>query len=235
MQKVSWLICLQLGLLRRLHTFSLKEIPSAAYPEPVPNDDIICRLALLSQMAIFKDIIPGYRIRPLSDQEKAEKVTQFVQRTREWEQGLVGVYQSYLRGLEQEVKGRPSLALQTPQLTRISIAKTALADDALRCMCTLLKEVTHFNFRTNLLASIIARLSKKSWDEVRHFALPSLLRSPVPVVNTLLGHARCGLSRGRGWSGFARGCASPEPDDQGAPVRGSPRRSLVPPPPPSPL
>ena len=28
-----------------------------------------------------------------------------VQRTRDWEQGLVGVYQAYLRDLEAELKG----------------------------------------------------------------------------------------------------------------------------------
>ena len=60
---------------------------------------------MLSQLAVFKDIVPGYRIRALTDKEKAEKVSQMVQRTRDWEQGLVGVYQSYLRGLEAELKG----------------------------------------------------------------------------------------------------------------------------------
>ena len=60
---------------------------------------------MLSQLAVYKDIIPGYRIRALTDKEKAEKVSQMVQRTRDWEQGLVSVYQSYLRGLEAELKG----------------------------------------------------------------------------------------------------------------------------------
>lgn len=60
---------------------------------------------MLSQLAVFKDIIPGYRIRALTDKEKAEKVSQMVARTREWEQGLVMVYQNYLRSLEAELKG----------------------------------------------------------------------------------------------------------------------------------
>lgn len=47
------------------------------------------------------------------------------------------------------------------------IANSELADVALRCMCTLLVDVTHFNFRENLATAIVARLSKKSWDEVR--------------------------------------------------------------------
>ena len=69
------------------------------------NDVVIRKLAFLSQLAVFKDVIPGYRIRALTDKEKAEKVSQMVQRTRDWEQGLVGVYQAYLRNLEAELKG----------------------------------------------------------------------------------------------------------------------------------
>lgn len=68
------------------------------------NDPIIRKLAFVSQLAVFKDIIPGYRIRPLTDIEKAEKVSQMVQRVRDYEQGLVAVYQSYLQTLEQDVK-----------------------------------------------------------------------------------------------------------------------------------
>jgi hypothetical protein len=63
---------------------------------------------MLSQLAVFKDIIPGYSIRELTDKEKAEKVSQMVARTREWEQGLVGVYQNYLKCLDRELKGTPS-------------------------------------------------------------------------------------------------------------------------------
>ena len=99
---------LQLGLLRRLHSFSLHEVSSPVHPAPVVNDPHIRKLAMLSQLAVFKDIVPGYRIRELTDKEKAEKVSQMVARTREWEQGLVGVYQYYLKCLDGELKGRPS-------------------------------------------------------------------------------------------------------------------------------
>jgi nucleolar complex protein 3 len=45
-------------------------------------------------------------------------------------------------------------------------AKSGLEDVALQCLCTLLVEVTHFNFRVNIISAVVARLSKKSWDEV---------------------------------------------------------------------
>jgi nucleolar complex protein 3 len=67
---------------------------------------MIRKLAMLSQVAVFKDVIPGYRIRSLTEQEKSVKVGQAVARLREWEQGLVGVYQKFLQLLESEIKGR---------------------------------------------------------------------------------------------------------------------------------
>lgn len=147
-----------LGLLRRLHTFSLGKITSPALPEPVTNDIMIRKLAILSQLAVFKDIIPGYRIRALTEKEKAEKVSQMVAHTREWEQGLLIVYQTYLRALEDSLK-----------------AKDELSDIALKCMCTLATEVTHFNFRVNLMSCIVAQLSKKSWDKSSDLCLNTLI------------------------------------------------------------
>lgn len=47
------------------------------------------------------------------------------------------------------------------------LERSVLADVALSCMCTLLAEATHFNFCTNLISCVIARLSRKSWDKVR--------------------------------------------------------------------
>jgi nucleolar complex protein 3 len=81
-------------------------IISPTQSQPIPNDLTVRKLAILSQVAIFKDIIPGYRIRSLTDQEKSEKVGQAIVRLREWEQGLVGVYQKFLQLLESEIKGR---------------------------------------------------------------------------------------------------------------------------------
>ena len=87
----------------------MPEVSSPVHPEPVANDPYIRKLTMLSQLSVFKDIIPGYRIRELTDKEKAEKVSQMVARTREWEQGLVSLYQSYLKCLDTELKGRQLL------------------------------------------------------------------------------------------------------------------------------
>ncbi|KIL69716.1 hypothetical protein M378DRAFT_7539 [Amanita muscaria Koide BX008] len=146
-----------LGLLKRLHTFSQKEISSANHPKPMLNDPIIRKLAILSQLAVFRDVIPGYRIRELTAKEAAEKVGQEVARLREWEQGLVIAYQNYLRCLEAELK-----------------ARSELAETTLKCMCSLLADVTHFNFRANLMACVVGQLSRRSWTKISDLCLNTI-------------------------------------------------------------
>ncbi|KAF9069671.1 nucleolar complex-associated protein-domain-containing protein [Rhodocollybia butyracea] len=148
-----------LSLLKRLHTFSLPSVSTPTHPDPVANDPLIQKLAFLSQLAVYKDIIPGYRIRSLTDKEKAEKVSQSVARTREFEQGLLSVYQHFLRSLETELKTR-----------------SELSETALQCICTLLTELLHFNFRVNLMSCVVAQLSKKSWSKTSQLCLVTLIK-----------------------------------------------------------
>lgn len=99
-------------VLTRLSTFALPTVPSiedGQPPLPVPNS--IRGLAFLSQLAVYKDLIPGYRIRELTAMEEAEKVRDEVRRLREGEKMLVRSYKGYLKLLEHEIK-RESLMSQ---------------------------------------------------------------------------------------------------------------------------
>lgn len=92
-------------LLSRLSTFALEKVKTADEQEsiiPVPNS--VRGLAFLSQLAVYKDLIPGYRIRELTALEEAEKVRDEVRRQREGEKGLVKSYKMYLKTLETEIK-----------------------------------------------------------------------------------------------------------------------------------
>jgi nucleolar complex protein 3 len=97
----------QLGLLRRLLAFAGEVVTVETEEETVKlrNDPMIRQLAIISLTAVFKDIAPGYRIRKLTEKELSEKVSQMVGQTRDWEQGLVSIYQSYLQLLEKDVRG----------------------------------------------------------------------------------------------------------------------------------
>lgn len=66
----------------------------AKFRRQVEDDDHrVCHLALLSQYAVFKDIIPGYRIRVPTAAEMATKVSKDVHRMRTQEAALLRAYQ----------------------------------------------------------------------------------------------------------------------------------------------
>jgi nucleolar complex protein 3 len=57
----------------------------------------VSRLALLSMMAVFRDILPAYKIRKLTEQELQVKVTKGVQQMRDYEATLLKAFQAYLK------------------------------------------------------------------------------------------------------------------------------------------
>ncbi|XP_020109414.1 nucleolar complex protein 3 homolog isoform X2 [Ananas comosus] len=110
------------------------------------KDRNIVKLALMSLLAVFKDIIPGYRIRSPTEKELAMTVSKQVKKMRFYEYTLLSSYKAYL--------------LKLLKLEKQSFFHQV----AVRCMCTLLDAVPHFNFRESLLASIVKNIS--SSDDV---------------------------------------------------------------------
>lgn len=114
------------------------------------------KLALASQLAVYKDIIPGYRIRPLSEEDMKTKVSKDVRKLRNYEQSLVGGYQSYVRELARYAKGSNAGASEDV---------ASLAAVAISCACNLLVSVPHFNFRGEILKILVDKLSVKRVDD----------------------------------------------------------------------
>ncbi|KAK9237562.1 nucleolar complex-associated protein-domain-containing protein [Lipomyces kononenkoae] len=113
----------------------------------------IKQLALATQLAVYKDIIPGYRIRPLTDAEKAAKVSKDVKKLRNFEQTLVLHYKQYVDSLTSYVK----------KLFKSDILSSSykIGNTALSCACGLLVAVPHFNFRAELINIIAQRLGRR--------------------------------------------------------------------------
>jgi nucleolar complex protein 3 len=109
---------------------------------------VIQKLALAAQVAVYKDVIPGYRIRAYNTEDVGTKVSKEVRQTRQYEQALVSSYQSYIKELSLYTKTRSKGADQE-----------GLRSVAINCACALLLAVPHFNFRTELLNIIIRELS----------------------------------------------------------------------------
>ncbi|RJE22381.1 Nucleolar complex-associated protein [Aspergillus sclerotialis] len=116
---------------------------------------IIKKLALASQAAVYKDVIPGYRIRPLSDADMSVKVSKDVRKLRTFEQSLLSGYKSYVQTLATFAK---------PGKGDNKTVDSGLKSVAINCACSLLLAVPHFNFRLELLKIIVNRLAKRQVD-----------------------------------------------------------------------
>lgn len=64
------------------------------------TDAHVARLAMLSLLAVFQDVLPGYRIRPPAEREQeGVVVSKEVRRLWDYEAALLRGYQTYLKGL----------------------------------------------------------------------------------------------------------------------------------------
>jgi nucleolar complex protein 3 len=100
----------------------------------------ILKLQILTQLAVFRDIIPMYRI--IKYPESTEKLSKEVGRLRHFEQTLLNCYQEYLVLLESLLKGD-------------------LKAIAVKCFCSLLETHPHFNFRINVMTVVVGMLCVK--------------------------------------------------------------------------
>lgn len=113
------------------------------------------KLSLVTQMAVYKDVIPGYRIRPASENAAEEKLSKEVRRVRAYEQALVSGYQAYIKELARFAIQRPV----NPKDVGRDISAVAIT-----CACTLLNAVPHFNFRGELIRILVRKLSNRRPD-----------------------------------------------------------------------
>jgi len=117
---------------------------------------VITKLGLATQLAIYKDIIPGYRIRPLTEEDLRTRLTKDVRKLRNFEQAIVGGYQQYIKELTR---------ISNLTKNKDSSEAAGLIKVATSCACNLLNAVPHFNFRTELLKIIIGKLGARTLRE----------------------------------------------------------------------
>ncbi|XXH05065.1 hypothetical protein Hte_011489 [Hypoxylon texense] len=118
----------------------------------------IQKLTLATQLAVYKDVIPGYRIRPATEDGPVEKLSKDVKRTRTYEQSLVSGYQTYVKELARYAKAGRHYAGEGGQGQSVSSV-------AIMCACNLLTSVPHFNFRVDLTKILIGKLSTRRVDD----------------------------------------------------------------------
>ncbi|KXS13115.1 NOC3p-domain-containing protein [Gonapodya prolifera JEL478] len=117
---------------------------------PTPRPDTRLPFILTALLAIFADIIPGYRIRARTETEKGgrQMVSKDVRKLWTFEEALLDGYVMFLEACERVLKDYLSLPSPPP-------AKTALAKLANHALRTLLLQHSHFNYRTNIISTLV--------------------------------------------------------------------------------
>lgn len=132
------------------HTSSFKKLNAIVTGSP---NTTIKKLALATQAAVYRDVIPGYRIRPLQDGDMSSKVSKEVRQLRGFEQALLSGYHEFVNQL--------TTLSKSPRGGTEKSEADSLRSVAVNCTCNLLTSVPHFNFRGELLKVLIAQLSKR--------------------------------------------------------------------------
>lgn len=139
------------------------------------HDAHAARLGLLSLLAIFQDVLPGYRIRLPTEAEMNVRVSKEVKATWDYERKLLQSYQLYLQLLERTWEdGKFGRKWDTGGGNGKSHGAqgggppTTLAATAILALSALLKTSYNFNFRSNLLQIVVRQANNRgSSDEVR--------------------------------------------------------------------
>ncbi|KAH7722396.1 Protein C37H5.5 [Aphelenchoides avenae] len=117
------------------------------------------KLAVASLVEVFVDIIPGYHIRSLSEEEKHQSMKKETKKLFNYEQNLLRYYVKYLELLE---KNALKLAKRDSNAIDESAFTHKMAMISARCFCRLITNVPHFNYATNIISCLV-RLATSSY------------------------------------------------------------------------
>ncbi|XP_046554232.1 nucleolar complex protein 3 homolog [Haliotis rubra] len=113
------------------------------------------KLVMVSLMEVFKDIVPGYKIRLLTDKEKAQQLKKETRILHEYESALLLNYKEYLEHLEMSIKGKvPKSKKQAVMEIPKDVSRT-VSELACRCMSEMLVHHPHFNFSSNIISVLV--------------------------------------------------------------------------------
>ncbi|KAJ1533381.1 Nucleolar complex protein 3, partial [Nowakowskiella sp. JEL0078] len=121
-------------------------------------DVFIQKLAFLTQLAVYKDIIPGYSIRELTNEEKNVKVSKDVQKVRKYEESLLSGYKSYIKLLETQI-------MAANKLTGYKMKERSFVLEV-QCLTQLMTSVPHFNYRSIIMNDVVELTNVKYPPEI---------------------------------------------------------------------
>ena len=128
----------------------IKTLMDIANFEKPGMDVFTCRLAIISLVTVFADIIPLNRIRLPTASEMSVRVSKEIKALWDYERNLLQNYQQYLKLLERTWDNRS--------------ASDPLGVTCILALCELFKKAPHFNFRSNILAVITRQMNNPSLE-----------------------------------------------------------------------
>eukprot|EP01127_Copromyxa_protea_P023431 TRINITY_DN8755_c0_g1_i1.p1 TRINITY_DN8755_c0_g1~~TRINITY_DN8755_c0_g1_i1.p1 ORF type:complete len:859 (-),score=262.11 TRINITY_DN8755_c0_g1_i1:5-2581(-) len=135
------------------------------------SDEYTKKLVVLSELNLFKDILPGYKIR-LIETDDNTMISKEVAQVRVFEEALLKHYTKYVAYLESIVKAA------TKQQLGDNKQQNSLLVVCVRCLGELLVNLPHFNLRANVIEALIpmANASSLKISEVAISAIQKLFR-----------------------------------------------------------
>ena len=148
------------------------------------GDVTIQYMALLSEMEIFKDLMPGYRIRLPTEEEMAVKHKRDVEQLMKYERSLLLGYTRYVRCLLDKRKKlardsqtrRKTRGLSAADRTAAAAAASSALDTArviAKCLCGLLVRGYDFNSRKEVVTGTVSLLNHSA-QPIRALAVRAL-------------------------------------------------------------
>lgn len=145
------------------YPYDLKDLIEFMKQDKSPK---ITELAMLSLCILFKDIVPSYKIRQTNEDDDTDvKLKKETKRLKDFESNLVQLYRSYLDALKAKINrglGSTSKVHHKQSILTLQDPAVSLGFSALRCQCELIRKIYHFNYREDLVNSIISRIASTS-------------------------------------------------------------------------
>ncbi|TKR69401.1 hypothetical protein L596_021568 [Steinernema carpocapsae] len=114
--------------------------------------DNVMRLATVSLTQVFIDVIPGYHIRPPTEEEMNQKMKKDTKKLLEFEQTLLRYYLKFLQHLEKHAL--KLIAKDRKQFDEKSI-DVKMSSLSVKCLGRLLNGASHFNYATNIVECLV--------------------------------------------------------------------------------
>lgn len=142
----------------------VEQLLDLSRPHKNGGDEYIATLGVMSLLAIFKDILPSYRIRLPTDAERAGKVSKETKQLWDFERATLTYYQQYLQLLEKQwERGQDQ-----------NNGPSRLALTSMLSLCELLKTGFHFNFRSNILTLVVRQMNNRSSEDISNACCQSV-------------------------------------------------------------